>query len=177
MQELWQNQSNNLFLWVPFLMAFGAALYFNLSFEPNFLICIAIGIISVVSTLLKIPKIIKALALFCFGFCYAAIFTHIIATPQIPHELHNLNIVGTVENIDFTTDKTRIYIETSSEQLGAGSGEAIIRVSANSNVMPPNTGDKINANVAITVNNFTVLVFILIPPFIILFIEIWLTRI
>lgn len=149
MQELWQNQSNNLFLWVPFLMAFGAALYFNLSFEPNFLICIAIGIISVVSMLFKIPKIIKALALFCFGFCYAAIFTHIIATPQIPHELHDLKVVGTVENIDFTTDKSRIYIETSSEQLGAGSGEAIIRVSANSNITPPNTGDKINANVGL----------------------------
>lgn len=149
MQELWQNQSTNMFLWVPFLMAFGAGLYFNLPFEPNFLLCTILGTISAILIFYKTPIIIKAFSLFCFGLSYAAIFTNIINTPQIPHGLHNIKITGTVENIDYTTDKSRIYIKTSAESINASNGDAVIRVSANSDIQLPNVGDTINATVGL----------------------------
>lgn len=149
MQELWQNQSTNLFLWVPFLMAFGAGLYFNLSFEPGFMLCAIIATVSCFLILRKTHILIRAIALFCFGFSYAALFTNFISTPQIPHDLHNINITGTVENIDYTTDKSRIYIKTPAENIYAGNGNAIIRVSANSTITPPHIDDTISATVGL----------------------------
>ena len=149
MKELWQNQSGRFFLWAPFLMAFGAALYFNISFEPNLLLCVILGTIAAILIFLNTPKAIKGILLFCFGFCYATAFTNFINTPQIPHNLRNINIIGTVENIDFTTDKSRIYIKTLAENINAGEGDAIIRLSANNSITPPNIGDKISANVGL----------------------------
>lgn len=149
MRELWQNQSDKLFLWVPFLMAFGAGLYFNFPFEPNTILCTILGIITIFSVCCKIHPLIKMPALFIFGFCYAATFTHIINTPQIPHGLHDLEIIGTIENIDYTKDKSRIYIKTNAESIEAGEGNAIIRVSANKDMKLPNIGDKINAVVGL----------------------------
>ena len=35
MKEFLEKQHQNLFLWAPFMLAFGAALYFVLPFEPN----------------------------------------------------------------------------------------------------------------------------------------------
>jgi len=149
MRELWQNQLGNLFLWVPFLMAFGAGLYFNLSAEPNIIICI-FGIICCIAIIISKTYIpIRAVALFIFGFCYASIFTHIIDTPMIPREMHGINITGTVEHIDYTSDKARIYIKTDASQINSGNGDAVIRVSAKSNITPPNIGDKISANIGL----------------------------
>ena len=70
MQELWHNQSGRLFLWVPFLMAFGAGLYFNLSFEPNVFLCICCALIAICFAVYKAPIFIRAISLFVFGFCY-----------------------------------------------------------------------------------------------------------
>lgn len=149
MQELWQNQSTNLFLWVPFLMAFGASLYFNLPFEPKFILCTILFIISAALILFKINYLVRAISLLVFGFSYAAVFTNFINTPQIPHTLNNINITGIVKNIDYTTDKSRIYIKTSAENIQADKGNAIIRVSANNTITPPHIGDTISATVGL----------------------------
>ena len=102
MKELWQNQSGKLFLWVPFLMAFGAGIYFNFPFEPNFIFSLILALCTLILSIIKAPIMIRALSLLFFGFCYAAVFTHIINTPQIPHGLHNIQIIGNVTNIDYT---------------------------------------------------------------------------
>ena len=149
MQELWHNQSGRLFLWVPFLMAFGAGLYFNLSFEPNVFLCICCALIAICFAVYKAPIFIRAISLFVFGFCYAAIFTHVINTPQIPHDLHDIKITGTVKNIDYTPDKSRLYIQTKAENIHAGTGNAIIRVSVKNDLLLPNVGDEIRAAVGL----------------------------
>ena len=64
MKELWQNQHGNLFLWVPFLMAFGAGLYFNLDTEPNLGLCIAGFVISLIFIFIKTVAPIRAIACF-----------------------------------------------------------------------------------------------------------------
>lgn len=136
MRQLLENQSVNAFLWVPFLMAFGAALYFNLSAEPNVNFCIVGAIVAGVVALCRVHFAIRAIAIFIFGFCYACGFTHFINTPQITREIHNAEIVGTVHNIDYTSDKTRVYIKLPANQIGAGDGDAIVRVSLKSNITP-----------------------------------------
>ena len=149
MQELWQNQSGNLFLWVPFLMAFGAGLYFNLPYELNAILCIIFAIASAALVLCKTNIVIRTISLFIFGFCYSGMFTHIINIPQIPHGLHDVEIIGTVDNIDYTSKKTRIYITTNAESINAGKGNATVRVSINDNIKVPNIGDKISANIGL----------------------------
>ena len=150
MQEFWQNQSFNIFLWVPFLIAFGAGLYFNLPTEPN-LCFTTIGLILSVATLFLTKRIfLRAISLFIFGLCYASIFTHVIDTPQLPRNLHDIEVTGTVEKIDYTDDKSRIYIKTNATEINAGSNKtAIIRISAKPELTLPNIGDTIKANVGL----------------------------
>ena len=149
MRQLLENQSVNAFLWVPFLMAFGAALYFNLSAEPNVNLCIVGAIVAGAVALCRVHFAIRAIAIFIFGFCYACGFTHFINTPQITREIHNAEIVGTVRNIDYTSDKTRVYIKLPANQIGAGDRDTIVRVSLKSNITPPKIGDKIRATIGL----------------------------
>ncbi len=150
MQDLWKNQLRNLFLWVPFLLAFGAGLYFNLGTEPNLGLCIIGAIMGIIFVILHTPVIVRAISLFLIGFCWAAIFTHFINTPQISHNIHNQEIIGTVTHIDYTYDKTRIYIKTDAAQINAiPDGDAIVRVSAGTNITPPKLGDIIRAKIGL----------------------------
>ena len=149
MQDLLENQSVNLFLWVPFLMAFGAGIYFDITNEPNLAICIAGLILGTVFSVLRTRLSVRAIALLVFGFCYAAVFTHIINTPQIPREMHNLDISGVVEHIDYTADKSRIYMRIDATDIHADNGDAVVRVSARPDITPPNIGDIINARIGL----------------------------
>ena len=144
MRELWENQFGNLFLWAPFLMAFGAGLYFNLGTEPNIILCVIGFFTSLIFILIKTFVPIRAVACFVFGFCWACVFTHCINTPQIPRDLHGVNLTGIVENIDYTADKTRIYLKTNLSHITDSAHDAIVRVSVNSNIRVPNIGDEIN---------------------------------
>lgn len=149
MRDLWQNQLGNLFFWTPFLMAFGAGLYFNLSHEPDFISCIIGLIISAVLICIKIPKLVRGIVLFIFGFCYASVFTHMLNTPQISHSIHNIEVTGTVQRTDYTDEKSRLYIKTDANQIGAGDGTAIVRVSSDAKHPTPNIGDKISATIGL----------------------------
>ena len=60
-----------------------------------------------------------------------------------------MNITGVVEHIDYTADKSRIYMRINANDIYAGDGDAIIRVSAKPNINPPNVGDKIRANIGL----------------------------
>ena len=149
--ELLENQSVNLFLWVPFLMALGGALYFNLSFEPNIVLCLCGMAVCIAGIMFisRIPILLRVVLLFVFGFCYAAVFTYILDTPQLPRDMHGLDISGVVEHIDYTADKSRIYLRVNADDINAGDGDAVVRVSARSDITPPNIGDTIRAKIGL----------------------------
>ncbi len=149
MREFLENQFQNMFLWVPFIMLLGAALYFTLPFEPN-LVCPAIFalVFIIIAFIPRVGVVGRGLALFAFGFCYAVAFTNFIATPQITKTLRNLEITGTVQNLDYTPDKVRIYINV--ESINPNSSEhMLIRVSAGEDIPVPHIGDKVRATVTL----------------------------
>lgn len=147
MKKWLEFQSDNLFLYVPFLMAAGAALYFSLSVEPNLIMPFVIsGTLIIIACINKVPKFIRALALFLFGFCYACAFTHIINTPQIKHDISNLTISGTVTSIDYTDDKIKLYLAVPAESIDAGDGTANIRISVKDNTIIPKIGNTVKIN-------------------------------
>lgn len=147
MKKWLEIQSDNLFLYVPFLMAAGAALYFSLSVEPNLIMPFIIsGTLIIIACINKVPKFIRALALFLFGFCYACAFTHIINTPQIKHDISNLTISGTVTSIDYTDDKIKLYLAVPAQAIDAGDGTANIRISVKDNTIIPKIGNTVKIN-------------------------------
>lgn len=138
MRKLWANQSENLFLWVPFIMATGGALYFTLGFEPHIPF---VGIISLVLFALiclwHAPTIIRTIMIFIFGFCYACAYTNIIDTPILNHNVRDIQISGRVTNIDYTAEKSRIYIRIPASDINIKSDDfAIVRLSIASDVLP-----------------------------------------
>jgi len=150
MQKLLENQLCNLFLWVPFLMAFGAGIYFAFPTEPKIIFPFAFAMFSLIGAFVKrVPILLRGALLILFGFFYAAAFTNFIATPQMKRDIRNTTITGHVIKIDYTDSKSRIYMRVNSADIGAGNKTAIIRVSANDITMP-NVGD----TVAATVNLF-----------------------
>ena len=146
MQEFWANQSDNKFLWVPFLMAFGAALYFTCNAEPRIIFpWIFVIFFGAIALWRRAPILLRGGATFAFGFMYAMAFTHTFQTPQIAHPLRDVTVIGTVQNIDYTDDRARIFIRTAPNQITASS--ATIRVSTQLTNAAPEIGDTISATV------------------------------
>lgn len=142
-----ENQWQNMFLYAPFLMAFGAAAYFSMTHEPNLLFTPIITLILFICIFIKkLPNSIRGILLVLFGFYYAATFTNIINTPQIKRNLHNLHISGVIENIDYTDDKNKLTLSVNATDIGAGNGLAKIKVSISSDTPTPNIGDTIQFN-------------------------------
>ena len=119
-------------------MTFGAALYFTLPYEPNipFAWILATALFGVI-VWKRVPIVLRAVALFMFGFVYSSAYTQMIDTPQIKSTMRDTNIVGNVYKIDFAKDKSRVYIKTDDDMR--------IRVSTTDNLNAPNIGDKISA--------------------------------
>jgi competence protein ComEC len=137
MKEIIENQYKNLFLWTPFLLAFGAGLYFSLGIEPNiqfpFLITILIGAI-----IYKYKNIfLRAIMLFAFGFFYAMCFTHFVNTPQIHDSFGKVNISGVVTNIDYSPKSSFITVNLPIKQIDS------------------KTNDNRNLNIRLSVKNDT----------------------
>lgn len=151
MKEIIGLQYKNSFLWVPFIMAFGAALYFSLGIEPNFHFPILIMCLLVAIIYKKNNLLLRAIALFFFGFFYAMSFTHIIDTPQIRDSFGDVNIVGTIKDIDYTNDKTRLTINVPIEQINQNDShkKANIRVSLLDAPGNINIGDTIKGDVVL----------------------------
>ncbi len=150
MRDWLDNQYQNLFLYVPFLMAGGAALYFTLPFEPK-LMCAPIILLLLMAAIFirQIPNLLRAVLIFIFGFCYASAFTDWIDTPKLKHNKHNIDIVGVVKNIDFTDDKTRIYLSVDGYDIGTENKRAQIRVSVDNSATMPHVGDTVHATVGL----------------------------
>lgn len=146
MKEFLINQYKNLFLWSPFVVAFGAALYFSLNSEPNFqfpiLITVLLGFI-----IYKHKNIVlTATALFLFGFFYSMSFTRMINTPQIKQSFDKKYIYGTVKDIDYTDKSTRILLKITANQIDSNLPSdkyTTVQLSFKNNSNLPNPNDTI----------------------------------
>lgn len=151
MRKFLENQRENMFLFVPFIMAAGGALYFGLSSEPTFpyptfTLPILTLIITALMLLIHRPIFVRAVLIFIFGFIYAATFTHMTNTPKLMRTVRNTNITATVMDIDYTPESTRIFLRVATHDIGIKDADsATVRVSFNSELPPPNIGDSINA--------------------------------
>lgn len=151
MKDFLENQFPNLFLWTPFLMAFGAALYFALSFEPRIMFPMPIALLIMAILLVRKPGILlTSILMFIFGFVYACGFTRLIDTPILSRDLRNVEITGIVTNIDYTDTKARLYIRVPATILDRhqdSNRSATIRVSVASDMDKPDIGDTVHARV------------------------------
>ncbi len=143
MRKFVENQAQNLFLYAPFLMAFGAALYFTLRYEPSLILTYPITVaLAVLMFVRRVPVFLRGVIIFLFGFYYSASFTEFINTPILSKPLRDIVIVAHVDRIDYATDKTRLYLTTPFDE-----GDAIVRVSLSDGMTIPNVGDDIYATV------------------------------
>lgn len=152
MKEFIENQYKNLFLWSPFVAAFGAALYFSLDNEPLFIWPFLITILSGAIILKNKNIFIRAIALFIFGFFYAMCFTKMVATPQIRDSFGEIEISGKITNIDFSDDSTRVFLNVPLNQLNSkydGNKYANVRISIKDTNQYFNTGDTLTGTARI----------------------------
>ena len=110
MKEFLENQRKNLFLWSPFIVAFGGALYFSLHSEPGFQFPILITVLLGLIIYKHKSIILTAVALFLFGFFYTMSFSQIINTPQINTLSKSYNISGIIKDLDFSNDNLYFII-------------------------------------------------------------------
>ncbi len=143
MQRFIENQSQNIFLWTPFLVAIGCALYFSLDSEPSKFVIGALCAAFIAGLFLRKHIVARAAALFTFGALYAAAYTHILATPQITRDIRDRTIIGVVKNIDYTDSKTRLSIQIDGKYIDT-TGAPIVRVSI-SDAGTVNIGDTVRA--------------------------------
>lgn len=147
MRQWLDNQYQNLFLYVPFLMAGGAALYFTAYNEPNFSYCAVFVIISIVLfAIKKLPIIIRALLLIIFGFCYACCFTNFINTPTISRNMHNLSLTGDIQSINYKDNVAQIILTVNADDIHVGKGTANLRLSVKNTDNLPQIGDRVHIN-------------------------------
>lgn len=146
MQKFWNNQSDNLFLWLPFLLAFGAALYFTRITEPNIIFpWIFVILFGALAMIRRVPLLLRAVFVFAFGFVYAMAFTHTFSTPQISRPLRDVVVVGDVKDLDYTDNRARIFIRVAPGQITERA--ATVRVSTSPDGDIPKIGDTVRATV------------------------------
>ena len=146
MKEILANQYKKLFLWCPFIIAAGAALYFSWDTEPNFNFPILITVLAGLIIYRHRNIIITAIALFIFGFFYSMSFTQIINTPQIYSSYQTHSISGIVKDIDFTTGTTQITLKTPANQIDSkfsSNKYTDIRLTVNNKSNIPNINDTV----------------------------------
>ena len=148
MKEILNYQYKHIFLWMPFVMAFGAAWYFSIETEPNFNFPLIITLLCGAIFFRYKNILIRAICIFFFGFFYAMSFTHIIDTPQIKDSFGFVNISGIVKNIDYTTDSTRVFLSVPGDNIDSNleNKNINIRVSLPKDSAPVNIGDTISGN-------------------------------
>lgn len=150
MRDWLDNQYQNLFLYVPFLLAGGGALYFACNIEPNFITVFVGFCVALVGLCVKkVPIPVRAILVMVIGFCWAVMFTDIVNTPQIRRNIFDQYLVGTVKNIDHTSDKSRIFLNVNAADINAKGKTATIRLSVKDNQNLPNVGDKIGVTVGL----------------------------
>jgi competence protein ComEC len=173
MNKFLSRQYPNLILWAPFLLAAGAVAYFVWPSEPAvptpwiisgiFAICFVginiwfrrdVGAYCIhpgkarkdkgaCDTPLCAFVLLSAVLLFAFGFFYAAATSRSLATPSISHNLYDEKISGTVERIDYTPDRVRVFIRVKNNALVKD--DVVVRLSLRQDEQIPKIGAKIEA--------------------------------
>ena len=146
MKEILKNQYKNIFLWSPFVIAFGAALYFSLNSEPRFQFPILIAVLLGLIIYKHKHIVLTAVASFFFGFFYSMSFTQMTKTPQIYDSFDKTYISGLVKDIDYTDKSTRILLNISGNQINSTlstNNRINIRLTLNNKNPMPNINDNI----------------------------------
>ena len=164
MKEFLSRQYPNLILWAPFIMAAGMALYFALPAEPAIaapwlMAALCAACVLMVARRRNTSPFILTVSLAAallplFGFFYAAAYSGSIRTPTIPRDIRAAVISGTVADIDYTADRTRILIKETAVTLPysthpAEGGEFTVRLTISGDAPPPKIGDRIKASGAL----------------------------
>lgn len=150
--RMWpQMQIENKFIYVPFLLALGAATYFTRVNEPNFIAMCIIGAMSAGATLIRrTPTIIRAIMICVLGFCWAGIYTNIINTPILQHNMRDVQITGTVESIDHNYKGDRLWLKFNPNNLNTADNHyARARLTIMPDTTSPNIGDTVVASGAL----------------------------
>lgn len=152
MKEFLNNQYKNLFLWSPFVAAFGAALYFSLNIEPKFMFPFLITALCIAVIYKSENIFIRSIVLFLFGFFYAMSYTHTVNTPQIRDSFDEIELSGKIKDIDFTSESTQIILRTPLSQINEKFPDtryANIRISLKDNKDFLHIGDTISGKAMI----------------------------
>ena len=152
MKTFLANQYKNMFLWSPFVIAFGAALYFSLYTEPYFRFPILITILLGLIIYKHKNIVITVVALFFFGFFYSMSFTQIIKTPQIHQSFDKTFISGNIADIDYTDKSVRILLNVPANQIDSQlspNKHTNIRLTLDNQAKIPNINDIITGHARI----------------------------
>ncbi|MCL2749378.1 MAG: ComEC family competence protein, partial [Alphaproteobacteria bacterium] len=126
-----------------FAFCAGIAIYFALPFEPVLACPILISILCATNFFIWRKHNIAPIAFaFLFGFFYTAAYTRLIDIPRVSRPWRDIEISGTIKNIDYTPDKVRAFIKTvGTEKLPS----MMIRVSLPNDIAAPGIGSEIIA--------------------------------
>lgn len=151
MQDWLKLQFENRFMYVPFLLAFGAGLYFTATQEPNLAILLTVGTVAIAGLFVRqIPNIIRAILILSFGFSWAGIYTHIINTPVLNRDLRNVQLVGTVHATEHNDNNSRLLLTINANDIGIKTNNtANVRLSILDNIQIPNAGDTVQISGAL----------------------------
>ena len=152
MKTFLANQYKNMFLWSPFVIAFGAALYFSLYTEPYFRFPILITILLGLIIYKHKNIVITVVALFFFGFFYSMSFTQIIKTPLIHQSFDKTFISGNIADIDYTDKSARILLNVPANQIDSQlspNKHTNIRLTLDNQAKIPNINDIITGHARI----------------------------
>lgn len=152
MRDFLAKQFDDKFLWVPFIVAFGAGLYFALPFAPNILFWFIAFIVCGAGLVFRKNNFVLFCAtLFIGGFLYAAFYTHyLVKTPVMKYDMRDQEIIGVVHDIDFTDDKVKIILNIPATDLRIESKRrANIKMTITNDMPPPQIGDVIQAKASV----------------------------
>ncbi len=115
-------QKNRLILWLPVVVGFGIAAYFQLKTEPPIIFGLSVTVFSGSVLALVWPHrekdelsfIAFLAASFCFWFCVgfatAQLRTHYIAAPVLDEEIGPVYVEGQIENLDRLDDANSVRV-------------------------------------------------------------------
>ncbi len=148
MQKILDAIQRNFFTTGAFIFASGILLYFSLPFDPVVKIPILISVLALACFIVLRRYIWSLIFLFIFGFFYANAFTINLNTPILNHVIRNSEISGVITNVDFASDKTRIFIKTNDGTFRLTLTDGIrtvpsvgANITAKATVFPPSAPD------------------------------------
>ena len=152
MKEILEQEHKNLFFWAPFIISFGAALYFTMSQEPNIAYPVTAFIASIIILLFgKMNILLRGAFLFLCGFLYAIVYTqHFVSTPVLKYDMRDTEIIANVTDVDISNDKTRLILSVPANDLRLNSMRPVkIKATVINDMELPSIGDTIRAKISV----------------------------